>query len=261
MTAPDNPYFARAAVNRMWFTFFGVGLTDPVDEMVGGQGVVSHPEVVDELARQFIAHKYDLKYLMRVITATRAYQLSSARTDDSQDDPRRFARMPLRGLTPEQLFDSLAEAIYYPREGQNPNPQFAAFVVNNNSPREEFRTKFAHPSDRPTEVQTSILQALTLMNGKLIGDATSLERSELLAAVVDSPFMDTQERIETLYLATLTRKPKEKELARLVAYVDGGGAYADEKPATAQEKQKRYQQALADVFWALLNSGEFYLNH
>ena len=79
MTAPDNPYFARAAVNRMWFTFFGVGLTDPVDEMFGGQGVVSHPEVVDELARQFIAHKYDLKYLMRVIAATRTYQLEQRR--------------------------------------------------------------------------------------------------------------------------------------------------------------------------------------
>ena len=146
--------------------------------------------------------------------------------------------MPLRGLTPEQLFDSLAEAIYYPREGQNQNPQFAAFVVNDDSPREEFRTKFAHGSDRPTEVQTSILQALTLMNGKMIGDATSLERSELLAAVVDSPFMDTQERIETLYLATLTRKPKEKELARLVAYVDGGGAYADEKPSDGRRRNR-----------------------
>ena len=261
MTAPDNPYFARAAANRLWFYFFGVGLTDPVDEMVGGQGVASHPEVLDELARQFVAHKYDLKYLMRAVTATRAYQLSSARPDDGQDDPRRFARMPLRGLTPEQLFDSLAEAVYYPRDGRNSNPAVAAFVIGPNSPRDEFRTKFAHGTERPTEATTSILQALTLMNGRMIGDATSLERSELLAAVLDSPFMDTQERIKTLYLATLTREPKEKELARLVAYVDGGGAYAGEKPKTPEEQQKRYQQALADVFWALLNSGEFLMNH
>ncbi len=259
MTAPDNPYFARAAVNRMWFYFFGAGLTDPVDEIAGGQGVASHPEVLDELARQFIAHQYDLKYLISAITATQVYQLGSARTDASQDDPRRFARMPLRGLTPEQLFDSLAEAVYYPRDGQNPN-QSVRVLLNPNTPREEFRNKFAHGTDRPTEAQTSILQALTLMNGRMIGDATSLERSELLAAVVDSPFMDTKERIETLYLATLTRKPREKELARLVAYVDGGGAYADEKAKTPEEKQRRYQQALADVFWALLNSGEFYLN-
>jgi uncharacterized protein DUF1549/uncharacterized protein DUF1553 len=260
MTAADNPYFARAAVNRMWYYFLGAGLTDPVDEMVGGQGVVSQPEVLDELARQFIAHKYDLKYLMRAITATREYQLSSARTDDSQDDTRRFARMPLRGLTAEQLFDSLAEAVYYPADGQPQN--LSPFIINGNgSPREEFRTKFGRQTERPTEVQTSILQALTLMNGKMIGDATTLERSELLAAVVDSPFMDTPERIETLYLAALTRKPKARELARLTAYVDGGGAYAGDPPATTEEKQKRYKQALTDVFWALLNSGEFYLNH
>ena len=260
MTAADNPYFARAAVNRMWYYLLGAGLTDPVDEMVGGQGVASHPEVLDELARQFVAHKYDLKFLMRAIAATREYQLGSARTDDSQDDARRFARMPLRGLTAEQLFDSLAEAVYYPADGQPQN--LAPFIINGNgSPREEFRTKFGRQAERPTEVQTSILQALTLMNGKMIGDATSLERSELLAAVVDSPFMDTQERIETLYLAALTRKPKAKELARLTAYVDGGGAYAGDPPATTEEKQKRYKQALTDVFWALLNSGEFYLNH
>ena len=261
VTAPDNPYFARAAVNRVWYTFFGAGLTDPVDEMVGGQGVASHPEVLDELARQFIAHNYDLKYLMQVIARTREYQLSSARSDPSQDDARRFARMPLRGLTPEQLFDSLAEAVYYPRQGQDPNQSIRVIALGGGSPREEFRTKFARGTDRATEAQTSILPALTLMNGRLIGDATSLERSELLAAVVDSPFMDTKERIETLYLATLTRKPREKDLARLVAYVDGGGAYADDRPTTPEEKQKRYQQALADVFWALLNSGEFYLNH
>ncbi|HVS34296.1 MAG TPA: DUF1549 domain-containing protein [Gemmataceae bacterium] len=262
MTASDNPYFARAAVNRMWYYFLGAGLTDPVDELAGGQGVASHPEILDELARQFIAHKYDLKYLMRAVTATRVYQLGSVRTDAGQEDPRRFARMPLRGMTPEQLFDSVAEAVYFPLEGRgNDLSPFVVVVGGNGSPREEFRTKFARGNDRPTETQTSILQALTLMNGKMVGDATSLENSELLAAVSDSPFMDTKERIETLYLATLTRKPTEKELTRLTAYVDGGGAHADEKPASGEAKQKRYREALADVFWALLNSGEFYLNH
>ena len=104
--------------------------------------------------------------------------------------------------------------------------------------------KFANQSDKSTEHQTSILQALTLMNGKLVADATSLERSETLAAVTDAPFMDLNERIETLYLATLSRRPSDKELARLVQFVDA------EKDRTV---------ALADVFWALLNSGEFML--
>src|SRR5262249_4367086 len=65
MTAKDNPYFARAAVNRMWAYFFGTGLVDPVDEMVGTEHVASHPELLDEMARQFAAHDFDLKFLIR----------------------------------------------------------------------------------------------------------------------------------------------------------------------------------------------------
>jgi hypothetical protein len=260
ITAPDNPYFARAAANRIWFYYFGAGLTDPVDEMVGGQGVASHPAVLDELAGQFAAHNYDLKYLLRAVALTRAYQLSSRKSDDSQDEPRHFARMQLRGLTPEQLFDSVSAATGYVEQAPTNARGFVVFG-GGGSPRDEFVSRFANQSDRPTEVTTSILQALALMNGRLIGDATSLERSETLTAVLDAPFMDTREKIETLYLAALSRKPKDKELTRLVKYVEDGGAYADAPARTPDEKDKRYKQALADVFWALLNSGEFYLNH
>jgi hypothetical protein len=256
ITQADNPYFARAAVNRMWAYFFGTGLIEPIDEMVGTENVASQPEVLTELAREFAAHKFDLKFLIRTITATRAYQLSSARSHPSQNDGRYFARQSLRGLSPEQLYDSVAQATGYREEGGNRNP----FFFGGNSPRTEFLTRFSNSSDKPAEMQTSILQALTLMNGRLVASATSLESSETLAAICDAPFMKTKDRIETLYLATLSRKPKAKELARMVKFVEEGGA-AEGKPASDEEKEKRYNQALADVFWALLNSGEFFLNH
>src|SRR5207247_5669187 len=79
ITARDNPYFAQATVNRLWAYFFGIGLIDPVDEMVGAEHVASHPELLAELAKEFAAHKFDLKFLIRGITASRAYQLTSAR--------------------------------------------------------------------------------------------------------------------------------------------------------------------------------------
>jgi hypothetical protein len=249
MTAPDNPYFARAAVNRMWAYFFGTGLVDPVDEMAGGDHPPSHPELLDELARQFAANHYDLKYLIRAITASRAYQLTSRGTHPGQDDPRLFARTPVKGLSPEQLFDSLAQATGY----QDPtigNP-YAAFQFGGNSPRTEFLTKFAQSGNKAPEAQTSILQALALMNGKFIADATSVERSETFAAVVDAPFLDTRGQIETLYLATLSRFPTPREMARMVQYVEGG----------PQGETQSHDKALADVFWVLLNSGEFILNH
>jgi hypothetical protein len=257
VTSADNPYFARALTNRLWAYFFGTGLIDPVDEMVGADHPASHPELLDELAKRFADHKFDLKFLIRAITASKAYQLSSARTDASQDEPGRFARMPLRGLSAEQLYDSVAEATGF-QDGSQPLPP-GVVVLGPGSPRAEFVAKFTNRSEKSTELQTSILQALTLMNGRLTADATSLERSETLASVADAPFMDTAQRIETLYLAALTRKPTAKELDRLVRYVESGGP-AEDGTAPA-DKEKRYNLALADVFWTLLNSGEFFLNH
>jgi hypothetical protein len=257
MTAKDNPYFARAAVNRMWGYFFGSGILDPVDEMVGGEHTPSHPELLDELARQFAAHDFDLKFLLRAITASQAYQLSSLATHDSQEDPRQFARLPLRGLSAEQLFDSIAQATGYREGGNRNNNPFAG----PQGARGRFLTQFTNISDKPTEVQTSILQALSLMNGQVTAAATDLERSEILAALLDAPFMDTRERIETLYLAALSRQPTPRELSRALKYVEGGGSAADTTAATSADKQKSYNQALADVFWVLLNSGEFFLNH
>lgn len=252
MTRKDNPYFARAAVNRLWGYLFGTGIVDPVDEMVGGEHSPSHPELLDELARQFADHNYDLKFLLHALTASRVYQLSSLATHPSQDDPHQFARMPPRGLSAEQLFDSIAQATGY-RDTANGNPRF----FGNASVRGRFLTQFANASDKATEVQTSILQALSMMNGRVTAAATDLDRSETLAALLDAPFMDTAERIETLYLAALSRQPTTRELSRLVQYVEQGGSDGD----VSTNKDKSYNRALADVFWVLLNSGEFFLNH
>jgi len=114
--------------------------------------------------------------------------------------------------------------------------------------RNEFLTKFAS-TEKITERQMSILQALTLMNGKLINDQTSLERSSFLAAINDAPFMDVDAKVEALFLATFSRTPSAAEAERFGSYVQRGGIGNDSK------------KALTDVFWALLNSSEFSLNH
>lgn len=244
LTAPTNPYFARATVNRLWSYFLGTGLVEPVDEMVGGTSTSSHPELLDLLAQEFAAHQFDMKFLIRAITASQAYQRTSATTHKSQGDPSLFARMPLRGLTPEQLFDSVALATGY-RDSGGGDDIFSSFLGGARSARSEFLTRFAY-SERATEAQTSILQALSLMNGKVVAAATSLERSETLAAVVDAPFLGTVGRVEALYIATLSRRPEARELDRAVRFVKSAA---------------REDNALADLFWALLNSPEFILNH
>jgi hypothetical protein len=255
VTAHDNPYFARAAVNRLWAYFLGTGLVEPVDEMVGSNSTSSHPELLDLLARELAAHEFDLKFLIRALTATRAYQLSSAREHKGPDDPTLFTRMPLRGLTAEQLFDSVAMATGY-RDSGGGNDLLTGLLGGNRSARAEFLTRFA-ASERPTEAQTSILQALSLMNGKVTAAATTLERSETLAAVADAPFLSTADRVETLYLAALSRKPSTREGDRAVRFVQEAAGKARGSDAV----RRATGEALADLFWALLNSPEFVVNH
>jgi hypothetical protein len=254
MTSPDNPYFARAGANRMWYYFFSTGLIDPVDEMVGAQSTSNHPELLDEMAKDFAAHKFDLKYLIRAITGSKAYQLTSTASGKSEDDPGMFARMPVRGMTAAQLFDSLAEAISY-RDGGPGGPRGP---FGGGGPRAQFLNKFANQGERPTEVQASILQALSMMNSRLVADATSLEsrQAALLDILVNFPGGTTASRLETLYLATLSRKPTAKEAERMIKYVETGGS-AKSDQATDDQKNT----ALADVFWVLLNSVEFSVNH
>ncbi|MBM3997369.1 MAG: DUF1553 domain-containing protein, partial [Planctomycetes bacterium] len=252
ITAPKNPYFARAAVNRTWAYFMGTGLIEPVDEMVGTSSAASNPELLSLLAQEFVAHQFDLKHLIRAIVLSDAYQRTSA--GKASIDPVLFARMPLRGLTPEQLFDSLVTATGY-REAGDGRESLLDAIAGKPSARAQMLTKFANQAERAVLSQTSILQALTLMNGKVVDDATSLERSETLAAVLDAPFLKTPDRIETLFLAALSRRPSAKELDRMTRFVD------DAVRDTRGRNDRAYQNALADVFWVLLNSAEFSLNH
>jgi hypothetical protein len=247
VTSADNPYFARAAANRLWAHFFGIGLVDPVDEE-SKDNPPSHPELLNELARQFALHDFDMKYLIRAITNSKAYQRSSSTESADPGDAHLFTRMAIKGLTAEQLYDSIVEATRYKAPAVIANPR--GFVTPGGA-RAEFISRFSNNSDKRTEFQTSILQALALMNGEFVSDATSTDiaKSETLAGIIDAPWMKTSEKVEALYLAALSRKPRSAELERLVKYVDRGGPSGDK------------DKALADVFWVLLNSSEFILNH
>ncbi len=210
--APDNPYFARAAVNRVWARFFGTGIVDPVDDL-RDDNPPSHPELLDLLAQQFRSHGYDLKFLIRAITATKAYALTSAVGRSETAPANLFAAMPVRTLSPGQLFETLAQATGL-------HERSAGYFVFGGSSKDQFVELFTNRDEKPTEGETTILQALALMNGPLMASVTSLESSDTLAAVAEAPYLDTPGRIETLYLAALTRRPRPEELERLVAYVE-----------------------------------------
>ncbi|HVJ66631.1 MAG TPA: DUF1553 domain-containing protein, partial [Caulifigura sp.] len=237
ITSPENPWFARAAANRVWAQMFGQGIVEPIDDL-GANNPPSHPEVLDELAHAFVEHKHDLRFLARAIALTKVYQRTSRRTDPSQDTPRTFARMPVRAMSPEQIFDSLAQAtgrftFFDPEQPLN---------FSNDPARQEFLETFTNDSESTVERQSTILQALTLMNGSFVATATDIAGSQSLTAVIEAPFLNTPERIEALFFAALSRPPRPEELSKFRDYVDNGGPEKDPK------------KALADVFWALLNT-------
>ncbi len=238
MTDPDNPYFARAAVNRLWAHFFGIGIVEPVDDL-RDENHPSHPELLDELARQFVHHGFDLRFLIRAITLSKTYQLSSTHPSVTPPDARLFTHMSVKGLSQDQLMESLSLVTGVP--SLTANQRRNAFGVA----QAGFQDKFVS-QDQRTEYQTSIPQALALMNNRLIGEATHPQRSQFLAAVLNAPFLNMDGRIETLYLAAVSRKPRPEEHEKIRRYV---------------EKGKDQKSALGDVFWALLNSSEFFLNH
>jgi hypothetical protein len=244
LVSPTNAFFARAGANRIWSYFFGIGLVDPVDEQ-GDHNLPSHPELLDELARQFTDHRYDLKYLVRAIVASKAYQRTSTVSSSNQEDPRLFGRMNVRGLSAEQLFDSLAEVT----EFENTSRGVAGRLNNGNSltPRQQFLSRFSHQY-KATETPTSILQALYLMNSPFATERTSLEHNNTLMTLARQKTSHAR-RIEQLFLVVLSRKPTTTELNQCVAYLGRGGSSDD------------HGQALADVFWALINGAEFSVNH
>jgi hypothetical protein len=232
VTSPDNPYFARAAVNRLWSRFFGNGLIDPVDDLES-EADPALAALLDEIAREFRAHRYDLKYLTRALMATRAYNLSSAAAPGASTSTPLFARMPVRGMTPDQFVDSLAQST----------------GCDLGEDRSRLLELFTERDVPPTESQTSILQALTLMNGTFMGGATRPESGDVIGAIAEAPYLDTAGRVEMVFLSVLTRRPRPEERTLAVDYIDRRESEADRA------------HALSDVFWALLNGPEFRTNH
>jgi hypothetical protein len=245
LTADDNPWFARATVNRAWALLFGRGLVDPVDDL-GDHNPASHPELLDELADYFVESGFDLRRLLRTLALTEAYQLSSRFSPETEERPQLFARMAMKTMSAEQLYDCLTEAMR-----QRDSAAAIAGVAGGrgfDQNRQAFLARFRAPTQGATEYQSGIPQALTLMNGQVVRQATDLSQSDLLTAL-DAPFFTNEQRVEVLFLSTLARFPSDAERAWIVEYVETGGTKGDS------------QEALGDVLWALLNSAEFVLNH
>jgi hypothetical protein len=234
ITSPENPYFARATVNRMWWQLFGRGIVNPVDDMHEGN-VPSHPELLDELARRFAQSGFDLKLLARAIVTSRTYQQTSRPGSQADNDAHLFARMPIKSLTPEQLYDSLVVVLGPPAKTPAIDTRLGA--------RSEFCQFFAGDGDPdPTRYERGIPHVLRLMNSPQFAGRSIATLVSRIAAE-NAP----DAAVEELFLTVLSRRPTASEL-NLVRDQLASGAVAQDA-------------ALRELAWALLMSSEFSLNH
>jgi hypothetical protein len=250
VTSKDNPYFAKAMADHIWSYLMGVSLLEPIMEP-SDDNLMTHPELLNDLAQGLIENNFDAKFLIRAIVHSDAYQRASGGTKlADKEDYQLFVRMPIRALSPEQIWDSVYMATNGGRkqEFQSFNPQ--QFNPNQmQSPRAQFLAKFAN-QDRRHEPQTSILQALFMMNGKYMAEKTKVENNNDLKALARPNINGGHTgRIHSLYRLVLSRSPRQGELDRLIPYLERGGATGN------------LGDALSDVYWSLLNSSEFLHNH
>jgi hypothetical protein len=249
LTAPENPFFAKAAVNRVWGRFFGRGLVHPVDDFRSSNPCVN-PALLEALAADFASHGYDLKHLLRTVMASRTYQLSSVPNATNLGDTRQFSRSYRRRLPAEVLVDAVTDATGVPETFSAVPPGGRAMQTWSYKIASHFLDAFGRPnssSDCPCErdAQLSVVQSLHLMNSKILQSklADPKGRVRQLAASDRSE----AEVVSEVYLLLLNRLPSESERQSALR--------AFTLPSATR------QTAVEDVFWALLNSPEFVLNH
>lgn len=245
LTDENNDRFARAGVNRVWQQLFGRGLVEPVDDMRPDNAPVC-PEVLGLLARDFAASEFDLRRLLRALVLTDAYQLSSGTAKDDPSQALCFARMNMKNFSADQLYDCISVATR--NESSAASATGEAVARTNNMSRQAFIEQFRTAAGDRTDYQAGVPQALTLMHGTVVHSATDLKSSGLLKSL-NAPFFTDEQRLETLFLATLSREPEDAESEKLLAYLESA------------KKPEEKLGILGDVLWALLNSAEFTFIH
>jgi len=249
LASPDNPYFAKNLANIVWAHFFGRGIVDPVDD-VRVSNPPSNPELLEELGKRFTEYNYDFKKLVRDICLSKTYQRSTQTNATNASDHNNFSHAYVRRIRAEVLYDVISQVTNTQDQVKFkglPRGSRAVQIADGNTST-FFLETFGRASRETVcscevTMEPNLSQALHLLNGDTVN------RKIQQGKVVESMLKDNKDpaqAIEALYVRCFSRKPTADEMKRLTALLK-------------DEKDK--QQALIDVFWAMLNTKEFIFNH
>jgi hypothetical protein len=237
ITSKSNPWFRKAFVNRMWAEMLGEGFFMPIDDM-GPKRTGVQEDVLDLLANGFASHDYDIRWLLRTIANTQAYQ---RQLSTSTSDTVKFAYASPTRLRSDQIYNALSQVLAVeeiPGLASMRRGQYG----RGNSSRRGFQQLFGfEPSTPQADVLGNIPQALFMMNADTLAPLTRGTGDTALGRIL-SKNADDEAALDEVYLRVLSREPTDKEREINLAYI---------------KKVGRRTEAFEDIFWSLLNSSEF----
>ncbi len=250
VTAPDNTFFSKSVVNRIWFHLMGRGIVDPVDDF-RDSNPSANDELLEALAKDFVAKKFDVKHVIRTIMLSRTYQLSAQTNEFNKDDNKYFSHAVTKLLTAEQLLDALCTVTEVPEKFAGLPLGTRATQLPDGEINHPFLKTFGQPArelacECEREGDSNLAQALQLINGPTVNE--KLRNANNRVGRLLAKKMPEIDLLNELYLASLSRLPMSREVSAALDHV------AKAKP---EDKRKAWE----DVQWALINSKEFLFRH
>jgi len=252
MADPNNPFFAKALVNRYWKHFFSRGLVDPEDDM-RVTNPPCNPKLLDALAQKFIDSNYDLKGLVRTIVQSKTYQLSAEPNEYNARDKQNFSRYYPKRLGAEVLYDALSQVTTTNSTFNGLPVGTRAVQLPDNGFDNYFLSVFGKPQNESAcecerSSDANLAQALHLLNSREVQSRLT-DGNGAAATLAKDKNRGDEDKIRDLYLSVYSRQPTADELKFSLAHL--------EKPAFKDNKQPAYE----DILWALINTKEFLFNH
>jgi hypothetical protein len=259
LTSPQNPYFARALVNRVWKNFMGRGLVEAVDDM-RATNPPTNEDLLNAVVKDFVGHGFDVRHLIRTLMNSATYQTSSEPSEHNVQDEKYYSHYILKRLPAEVLLDAVSQVTQVPEKFEGYPVGMRALQLPDTQVESYFLTVFGRPprqqtSESERQSQPSITQALHIINGETLNN-----KLRAPGGTVDMLLklgISNQRIVEYLYLSALNRYPSEAERRELVSALDEaqakqGGSWGAGNPRRV---------ALEDLTWAMLTSKEFMFNH
>jgi hypothetical protein len=248
LTSGDNPFFAKSVVNRIWYHVMGRGIVDPVDDF-RDSNPSANDELLAALAKDFVAHHFDAKHLIRTICNSRTYQLSAQTNDLNKDDNKYFSHAVTKLYTAEQLFDAICAVTEVPEKFPGAPLGTRAVQLPDGEVNNPFLKTFGQPArelacECEREGDSNLAQALQLINGPAVNDR--LRKPDNRIGKLLARKLSDREVLNELYLTTLSRLPTDAEVQVTLAHVQ-----------QAVDKRRAWE----DVQWALINAKEFLFRH